>query len=521
MFQFLLSVLYDVDLFKTPFLLRFKNRKKSSTYVGSFVSLLIFSTALVSLFQSDVLHKKSPKVVEKVVSTYSPSTPGGPSITIDRNFSYFPFAFGVADLNRNLVEDPTIFTMEVFYKVQVGSNWTEYPVYTRICTPEESVIKGFNFSRSHCLPSGETFIIQGSPQEEVFSTLVFALRICNSQTDNVTCQSAENISAYMLDKYFYVFYADHTYDVDNYEHPINDEYGFKKTRASTLQSTFVGKYFQKSIFQSDDNPILSKYEETIFFTKYGDEQDSQPLQGDQFMYMNAHNRYLITYYFGTTPSIRTVTRTYQKLQEALANVAGISNFLIFIGLILTGFQSRLNMFSKIMKILFVLQKKEMKSTKKERKNSRRTDTLFHKQTVENQNPITITTLFQIQSPRNDPQISVSPDNLGTKEGEELKKLSPKTCTPVMKKDIFIEMNFDSPLTQKNVPETQIKTVPTDANRQILLKNDEIITSKNVLNLSQNLTLNRLIDRHQKFNKFQKYCKRDQKYSLVCSYICIR
>ena len=109
MFRFLLTAFYELDLFKTPFLLRFKDKRKSSTYLGSFLSLLIFSVALISFTQSDLIHKGNPKVVEKVVSTYSPSNPGSPSITIDSNFSYFPFAYGVVDLNRNLVEDPTIF----------------------------------------------------------------------------------------------------------------------------------------------------------------------------------------------------------------------------------------------------------------------------------------------------------------------------------------------------------------------------------------------------------------------------
>ena len=390
MLNFLLSILYHVDLFKTPFLLRFKQRKQSSTYMGTILSILIFSAVLVSFFQSDVIRKRNPKVIEKVVSTYSAETPGSPSITVDGNFSFVPFSFGVTDLNRNLVEDSTIFTLEAYYKVQTGSNFTQYPINARPCTPEESTLKGFNLSRSHCIPRGSDFLIQGSPQEDIFYTVIFALRICNSQTDKVTCKNASEIQAFMVDKYFYVFFADHTYDVENYDHPINDEYGFKKTRVSLMQSTFVGTFYQRTIFQSDDSPIVNGITENVFFTKYADEIDTQPLQGTQFMY-------LVAYYFGTSPTIRTVTRTYQKLQEALPNVAGISNFLIFIGFIITGFQSRLNMVSKIVKILFVLQKKKKQNTVIRGNSKNEDNTIFHKNTVDNRN--TLISLEQI-SPRN-------------------------------------------------------------------------------------------------------------------------
>ena len=514
MFRFVLSVLYDVDLFKAPFLLRFKNRKKSSTYVGSFVSILIFSAVLVSLFQSDVIHKKNPKVVEKIVSTYSPTTPGSPSITIDGNFSYFPFAYGVTDLNRNLVEDPTIFTLEVFSKVQIASNWTEYPVYTRLCTAEESVLKGFNYSRSHCVPRGSPLVIQGSPQEEVFSTIVFALRICNSETDNVTCQSPEAIAAYMLDKYFYVFYADHTYDVDNYELPINDEYGFKKTRASTTQSTFVGTYYQKAIFQSDDNAILSNYQEKEFFTKYSDELDSQPLQGDQFMSMNAHNRYLITYYFGTTPSIRTVTRTYQKLQEALANVAGISNILIFLGFILTGFLSRINMVSKIIKILFVLRKQKRKVTDRgknsDRKNTKGQCTLSK---FTRENPDASKSAAQIQTQKDEEINLATIENTVPKQNNDLKI----AVAPIRIKELLIEMNYDTPLSRKNLLDSpDIKQSPIDTPQiPIKFEKDEVLQSKNMINTSQNLiVMNTVLDTNQRSSRFQKYCSRDQKYKQL-------
>ena len=509
MLSFLLSIIYHVDLFKTPFLLRFKHRKQSSTFMGSILSLLIFSAVLVSFFQSDVIHKQNPKVIEKIVSTYSAENPGSPSVTVDGNFSYVPFSFGVTDLNRNLVEDPTIFTLEAYYKVQKGSNFTQYPINARPCTREESTLKGFNLSRSHCLPWGSDFLIQGSPQEDIFNTVIFALRICNSQTDNVTCKNASQIQAFMVDKYFYVFFADHTYDVENYDHPINDEYGFKKTRVSLMQSTFVGTFYQRTIFQSDDNPIVNGITENVFFTKYADEIDTQPLQGTQFMYMNTENRYLVAYYFGTSPTIRTVTRTYQKLQEALPNVAGISNFLIFIGFIITGFQSRLNMVSKIVKILFVLQKKKKQDTAIRRNSKNQDNAIFNKNTVENRN--TLISLEQISSKNTEHmRIPVSADRLNT---EELK--IPISST--RKKEILEEMGIDSPVISRQInsatPFQKNKNQFDSPQIQRSLDKEEswmvspskiVLMSENVIDKSDNEKNN------QKSLNFQKYCKRNYK-----------
>lgn len=511
MLSFLLSIIYHVDLFKTPFLLRFKHRKQSSTYLGSILSLLIFSAVLVSFFQSDVIHKRNPKVIEKVVSTYSAQTPGSPSVMVDANFSYVPFSFGVTDLNRNLIEDPTVFTLEAYYKVQRGSNFTQYPINARPCTTQESTLKGFNLSRSHCVPWGNDFLIQGGPQEDIFYTLIFALRICNSQTDNVTCKNASAIQAFMVDKYFYVFFADHTYDVENYEHPINDEYGFKKTRVSLLQSTFVGTFYQKTIFQSDDNPIVNSITEKVFFTKYADEIDTQPLQGTQFMYMNTENRYLVAYYFGTSPSIHTITRTYQKLQEALANVAGISNFLIFIGFIITGFQSRLNMVSKIVKILFVLQKKKKQDSIIRRNSKNQDNTRFNKSPVEENRNNVLISLEQFSPKNTEPfKVPVSADRLNP---EELKV----SISPTKKKEILDEISVETPVISRRIDSTtplQINKNQTDSPQiQRSIDKDEswmVSPSKNVL-MSENAIDKSDVERiNQKSMKFQKYCKRNYK-----------
>ena len=243
------ALAYGFDLFKTPFLLRFNNKKKSSTYFGALLSLGVFVAICVSFFQSNMIQKQSPNVIEKVVSTYSIQNPESPSITIDDKFPMIPFAFGLTDYQRNIYNDPTIFSIGAYHTFQYGNNtiMKADPLPTKPCEVQDTPL---NFdisqlSQVHCAQKG-SYKIQGGSQDDIFISIGISLRVCNPSTDNVTCQSPEAIAAYFMDKFFFIYYPDFTYDVDNYEHPIKPEYIFKVTRVSLTSSSMMLHYFQTS-----------------------------------------------------------------------------------------------------------------------------------------------------------------------------------------------------------------------------------------------------------------------------------
>ena len=209
MFSFLFPIIYVCDLFKTPFLLRFEGNKKSSTYIGALLSIGVFTAICVSFFQSDMIHKNSPNVIEKVISTYSASSANSPSITLDSRFGLIPFSFGLTDYARNIYQDKTIFFIDSYHTFHFGNSTVikMEPMFTRPCQPEDTEdtpLKYYQVNLVTCVPKGREYEIQGASQDDIFISISFSLRVCNP-SDNVTCQSPEEIATFLRDKYFFIY----------------------------------------------------------------------------------------------------------------------------------------------------------------------------------------------------------------------------------------------------------------------------------------------------------------------------
>ena len=479
-FSCLLPVIYVCDLFKTPMLLRFNNKKESSTYFGAFLSLGVLAAICVSFFQSDMIHKTNPSVIEKVISTYSLKTPDSPPITIDSRFPLVPFSFGLADYNRNIYKDPTIFSIDAYQTEQYGNNtiFMMEPLPKRPCQLEDTPL---NFTAPgsiqnvFCVPLGNSFVIQGGSQDDIFKSIGFSLRVCNPLTDGVVCQSPEIIAEFLQDKYFFLYYADFTFNIDDYDNSINPEYSFQYTRVSLTSSTMMVQYYQPAIFQSDDNWIYSSSKETDVFNTDYVETNSITLGLGEFMGMNNYTQPLLMYYFGTTKTQHILTRRYQKLQEALANVAGISNTCIFIGFILTGFQSRLFMVTRVMKSLYISQHKQKKTKKK---------------TIKKDEQIPNSSTKMIKPTSIDITIPQSPP----KKYEETKLEE----SPIKKKDVIVEL--------KQITDSQRDTSP---NKMFTEREDERQMSK-ALSVNESQTLIQTQQKSTKCSKFLKYVNKNSK-----------
>ena len=171
--------------------------------------------------------------------------------------------------------------------------------------------------------------------------------------------------------------------------------------------------------------------------------------------MNTYAQPLLMYYFGTTQTEHRLSRRYQKLQEALANVAGISNSLIFIGFILTGFQSNLSMVTKIIKNLYISQHKSKKHRRKrisidEKKGEykmhpskidfsgespEKRATVLHPHSID----LSISSLAKVESPEKKARV-LRPNSIDLSVSSPVKKdTSPFVESPQKKKDVIVEM----------------------------------------------------------------------------------
>jgi len=96
---------YQLDLFKRPLALRVVSYEKTFTWIGTFLSLMIIVFICLSFFQSDMIQKTSPVVLEKTTLA---------SLAPKQNFGENrPFMFGLVDENSNGYINDAIFKIDV------------------------------------------------------------------------------------------------------------------------------------------------------------------------------------------------------------------------------------------------------------------------------------------------------------------------------------------------------------------------------------------------------------------------
>ena len=355
-------VAYQLDLFKKPLSLKIKSNFLVSTWLGFIVSLGVFAAIFLSFFQSNMISKTNPNVIEKTsISKYSQNQ------TLGKNTL---FIAGLSDGLRNFYVDDTIFTIEVFLTKLIGSSPRVFmPLPTIKCRPEFTV--GFEtftsgFEKTDCLLNTEVEIY-GNQFEGQFQSLTFNLRVCNNATDNNICKSEAEIVGFLKDKIFTVTYPDYNYDIDNFEIPYN--LNFKTVMVSDLltKAQWIGMSMKASHYKSDDNVILSEEKETILPIFDFKEAIVYPIvTTSQVLYFNNQITPLSMIYFQSSTNVHYISRRYQKLQEVLANMSGIANTLITVGMVLTALESKMQLLSTIIKNLYSFKPKRKHGNRKKK-----------------------------------------------------------------------------------------------------------------------------------------------------------
>lgn len=190
-------------------------------------------------------------------------------------------------------------------------------------------------------------------------SLTFTLRVCNNLTDNITCKSEDEILDFLKDKMFVNYFPDYSYNIDDFQTPYNLKFKTQIFAELLTKSIWSGVYMKESHFKSDDNFILSQEDETILSLFDSKEQIVFPITSSaQVKYMNTANSPLLMIYFQSSNNVHSIRRRYQKLQEALANMSGIANTLITLGMILTALESKITILSMVIKNLYSFRKKK-------------------------------------------------------------------------------------------------------------------------------------------------------------------
>ena len=197
------TFLYKIDIFKTPFLLSFKNRKKSSTCLGSFFSIFILVLVLYLFFTSNMILKTNPKVVDQITTKdHAP--------LIELTAQNFEIAAGVSDSFGRGFSDPTIFKIKFIHThvdlhTSLESNATNIVHMLEVNNCSENSFSDPNtyhnlvLANYTCL-NNEIFDLEGGFEEKWVHLVVVMISYCNNKTDGLICKSQAEIDNFFKDK---------------------------------------------------------------------------------------------------------------------------------------------------------------------------------------------------------------------------------------------------------------------------------------------------------------------------------
>lgn len=336
MFAFFWLLAYQVDLFKRPFTLNVMTHKKTSSLLGTLFSLGIFAVACLSFFQSNMFLKINPYILEKTVSVEE-----APLIYFGNNL---PISMFITNTTKEIYNDDTIFKFEAYYFQEFSAaNITYTPIPIGPCPQinNDSPYKIYNSSKLSCIADPK-YTLQGTFDDNKFMAIMLQLRICNNYTDGGICKTPDEITRFFIGKVFGIQSPNSVYDVSNYNQPYSLT---TNTQLITLSVNKVQQMLQinkKSIFTNDDFFLYDRQTQTnltlMDYTQLLQEPVEDFIQCNNFL--APFSMFVIT----SSKNVHSITRTYQKIQEALANVSGLVNMLIIFGILFTAIQARLSLF---------------------------------------------------------------------------------------------------------------------------------------------------------------------------------
>lgn len=324
------TILFSLNFFKSQVRLKINNQEFYSSRIGELISLFIVFILLYTLITSDVFLRNSPETLEKsLVNKIHP--------LYKLNAENFIFSVRLSgDYGVGYYEDPTIFEIYAEYstiKIEVKDNQkislNSTLNFTKMIPCKDSVyskIKKYDlitkFPESLCLPQSD-FDIEGSFEETYVSIVKVSVIPCQNKTNNnnLVCKSEEEIHNFFKEKYFSYAFLDKQVDMENFENPINEKLTIEyKLIESTIRKRIYIRMNQAQ-FKSDSNLYSNDYDVQSFWN-FGN-------PAEDFDYSNQTSVFEAMIQSGNAEKI--FIRRYQKLQNAFADLGGISNFFFLMG----------------------------------------------------------------------------------------------------------------------------------------------------------------------------------------------
>ena len=342
-----LVVLDYFDIFHFPVTLVLNKKETATTITGKIISSIIIAFVLYSFAVSDLINRTNAQTLSQDLSI----KPRFPLYFTSQNFTV---AIGVSDVDNNFVIDETIFSIDsgIYFKNN-QNQWIDQNSSTlKPCTKadfkeDSSDFENLGLNGTLCL-SFESFELSGFWDENTVSYLWIEMAICRNDSETkVICKSPEAIETFLNSKYFNAYFTKNSIDASDYSNPISRSLKVFYKRINVEMCKTMSLNFKKGVIRTDFGFFFQSISEITTYLIGDVEYDISSNVEDGVVFA-------LTVY--ASDQLTLITRKYQNIQDLLAQIGGICNFIIYFGYILTKIENQYNFISKVSNELFIFEK---------------------------------------------------------------------------------------------------------------------------------------------------------------------
>jgi hypothetical protein len=315
-----------IDVFGEKVKIYINNRETVTSSLGGALTIIMLGliTTATWLIGKDIIYKQSPFSYQE--SLVMPNFP-----ELNLSHSNFPIAFAVYDFDDNVVENNTIFKIEVVMNEVVhinGASFTNSTVLDLIpcenrhfpyLTEEEFTQSTIN--QCKCLKDDNVSLV-GYWSEVLFRFIHVTLSKCVNEPN---CASNEEIKSYIKNTgiNLNIIYFSPFLENTNYIEPIKQSLTIKYLFALLSQSKLVGYGLEKDYLITDTGFIVEDKNATEFYSL-------NEIQTLDTLDIDEETGALVTFEIYSSNKYTNYYRKYIKIPEILASVGGLINVSIIV-----------------------------------------------------------------------------------------------------------------------------------------------------------------------------------------------
>ena len=351
------------DLFPTHITFFFNKRYRRSTKIGSISSIGLIILLIINFSQSDIFQKKSPYVVSQTLTNlharpifFTDHTLMTISRADDNNVNYIdPSLFSVNFTIYHLKTDETgVFALD--YQISSAMQACE----ASDVAYDPTLIMRLGLTNAFCL-TNKTFKLEGYWDENEIYYAEADLYPCDNATSQLPCKTPDDIKDFFsTPKYFGATFHSVVLQLNNYQQPMQDKYENIYQLIDLQLMKRFNVFFKQIDLSTDDGWFFSQKTFENNFLKDNYNFDFS---------MRKDNGVLSEIIFYASHDSQQNVRRYENLSEALASLAGMANFFMFIFFVITNLQNYIQTLKIILNSLYYFPHPDKNNMKKEGNNS--------------------------------------------------------------------------------------------------------------------------------------------------------